>query len=215
LDTPDEDWSVILVGRLSTCYSEDDRHEWTIRTSDVLSKTINESVMDTDLDKIGINQKNKQKIKAATVKTNIHSLLNILKAYNANTHQDKPKLTDTEGTGRLQLAVDTRQTLGKRPPSTPPKTTSVYIHKNSPLPEKGKNGSPKNTEPYRTHEHPPQFSHLQRRAPHKETPPRGRPVKHLEEAKGDYHLRRRGVTNDPNPQQHTTDRIHIPRHRLD
>jgi hypothetical protein len=115
--------------------------------------------MDTDLDKIGINQKNKQKIKTATTKTNIHSLFNILKAYNANTHQDKPKLTDTEGTGRLQLAVDTRQTLGKRPPSTPPKTTSVYIHKSSPLPEKGKNGSPKNTEPYRTHEHPPQCTY--------------------------------------------------------
>ncbi len=33
-----------------------------------------------------------------------------------NTHQDKPILTDTEWTGRLQLAVDTRKTLGKRPP---------------------------------------------------------------------------------------------------
>jgi hypothetical protein len=45
----------------------------------VVSKTINESVMDINLDKIDINQKNKQKIKAKTVKTNIHSLLNILR----------------------------------------------------------------------------------------------------------------------------------------
>jgi len=45
------------------------------------SKTINENVMNTtNLDKIGINQKNKQKIKVVTVKKNIHSLLNILKS---------------------------------------------------------------------------------------------------------------------------------------
>jgi hypothetical protein len=83
---------------------------------EVGSKTINESVMDTSLDKIGINQKNTQKIKVTTAKSNFLDLLNILKTYYANTHQDKPKLTDTEGTGRLQLTVDTRKTLGKRPP---------------------------------------------------------------------------------------------------
>jgi hypothetical protein len=80
------------------------------------SKTINESVMDTNLDKMGINQKNKQRIKTTIVKTNIHSLLNVLKDYYENTHQDKPKLTDTEGTGRMQLAIDTRQVLDKHPP---------------------------------------------------------------------------------------------------
>jgi hypothetical protein len=81
------------------------------------SKTINESVMNTtNLDKIGINQKNKQKITAATVKKYILSLLNILKSYYVNTHQDKPILTDTEWTGRLQLAVDTRKAPGKHPP---------------------------------------------------------------------------------------------------
>jgi hypothetical protein len=80
------------------------------------SKTINETAMDTNLDKIDINQKNKKKIKDTTVKTNIHSLLNILKAYYANTHQDKPKPTNTDGTVRLQLDVDTRQDLGKCPP---------------------------------------------------------------------------------------------------
>jgi hypothetical protein len=63
--------------------------------------------MDTNLDKIGINQKSKTIFKAATAKTNIHSLLNILKDYNGNTHQDKPKLTETEGTERIQLVVDT------------------------------------------------------------------------------------------------------------
>ena len=37
------------------------------------SKTINENTMDTDLDKIDINQKNKKKIKTGTTKTNIQS----------------------------------------------------------------------------------------------------------------------------------------------
>jgi hypothetical protein len=57
------------------------------------SKSINENVMDTNLERLGINQKNKKKIKAATAKTNIHRLLNILKPYYANTHQDSPKST--------------------------------------------------------------------------------------------------------------------------
>jgi hypothetical protein len=85
------------------------------------SKTINEKAMDTNLDKIDINQKNKKKIEDTTVKTNIHSLLNILKAYYANTHQDKPKPTNTDGTVRLQLDVDTRQDLGKCPPYEHPR----------------------------------------------------------------------------------------------
>jgi hypothetical protein len=46
--------------------------------------------MDTNLGKIGINQK-KKKIKVATAKANIHGLLNILKDYYANTHQEKSK----------------------------------------------------------------------------------------------------------------------------
>jgi hypothetical protein len=79
------------------------------------SKTINEKAMDTNLDKIGINQKKKKKIKGATAKTNIHSLLNILKAYYANVHQDKQRPANTHSSARLQLAVDTRQALGKRP----------------------------------------------------------------------------------------------------
>ena len=72
--------------------------------------------MDTNLERLGINQKNKKKIKAATAKTNIHSLLNILKSYYANTHQDPPKSTTSEGTDNVQLVIDTRQALGKRPP---------------------------------------------------------------------------------------------------
>jgi hypothetical protein len=60
------------------------------------SKTIIEKSMDTNLHKIGINQKNKKKIKDVTDKTNIHSLLNILKAYYANVHQDKPKPVNTD-----------------------------------------------------------------------------------------------------------------------
>ena len=80
------------------------------------SKTINENAMDTNLERLGINQKNKKKIKAATTKANIHGLLNILKAYYVNTHQDSPKSTPYEGTDKLQLAIDTRQDLGKRPP---------------------------------------------------------------------------------------------------
>jgi hypothetical protein len=80
------------------------------------SKSINENVMDTNLERLGINQKNKKKIKAATTKTNIHSLLNILKAYYVNTHQDSPKSATSEGAETLQLAIDTRQTLGKRTP---------------------------------------------------------------------------------------------------
>jgi hypothetical protein len=80
------------------------------------SKYINETVMDTNLEKLGINQKQKEKIKAATAKTNIHSLLNILKAYYANTHQDSPKATSNEGAETLQLTIDTRQILDKLPP---------------------------------------------------------------------------------------------------
>jgi hypothetical protein len=82
------------------------------------SKTINENAMDTNLERLGINQKNKKRIKAATAKANIHGLLNMLKAYYANTHQDPPKPTTHEGTNDLQLTIDTRQALGKRPPLT-------------------------------------------------------------------------------------------------
>ena len=71
--------------------------------------------MDANLDRIGINQKNRKKIKDATVKTNIHSLLNILKTYYVNTHQDKPSPPNNDGTDRLQLVIDTRQVLDKRP----------------------------------------------------------------------------------------------------
>jgi hypothetical protein len=67
------------------------------------SKTINENVMDTNLERLGINQKKKKKIKAATAKANIHGLLNILKTYYVNTHQDSPKPTMNEGTDDLQL----------------------------------------------------------------------------------------------------------------
>jgi hypothetical protein len=80
------------------------------------SKTINENAMDTNLERIGINQK--KKIKAATAKANIHGLLNILKAYYANTHKDSPKQETNKGTDDLQLTIDTRQALGKRPPHT-------------------------------------------------------------------------------------------------
>ncbi len=82
------------------------------------SKTINEKTMDTNLDRLGINQKNKKKIKEATTKTNIHGLLNILKTYYVNTHQDSPKPAINGGTDDLQLMIDTRQALGKRPPDT-------------------------------------------------------------------------------------------------
>jgi hypothetical protein len=71
--------------------------------------------MDTNLERLGIKQKKKKKIKATTAKANIHGLLNILKAYYANTHQDSPKPTMNEGTDDLQLVIDTRQALGKRP----------------------------------------------------------------------------------------------------
>ena len=40
----------------------------------VVSKSINENGMDTNLEKLVINQKNKKKIKVTTAKTNIHSL---------------------------------------------------------------------------------------------------------------------------------------------
>jgi hypothetical protein len=82
------------------------------------SKTINENDMDANLERLGINQKNKKKIKATTVKANIHGLLNILKTDYVNTHQDSPKPTTNEGTDDLQLMIDTRQALGKRPPHT-------------------------------------------------------------------------------------------------
>ena len=71
--------------------------------------------MDTNLERLGINQKKKKKIKAATVKANIPGLLNILKTYYANTHQDPPKPTINEGTNDLQLAIDTRQALANAP----------------------------------------------------------------------------------------------------
>jgi hypothetical protein len=99
------------------------------------SKTINENAMDTNLDRLGINQKNKKKIKAATAKSNIHSLLNILKAYYTNTHQDSPKPTTSEGTDKLQLVIDTRQALGKRPPHT---NRDVTKSPTRPLPGEGK-----------------------------------------------------------------------------
>ncbi len=51
-------------------------------------------------------------------KANIHGLLNILKSYYTNTHQDSPKPEMNEGTEGLKLMIDTRQTLGKRPPYT-------------------------------------------------------------------------------------------------
>ena len=60
------------------------------------SKSIDEAVMDKNLEKIGINQKNKKKIKDATAKTNIHSLLNILKTYYTNVHQDKRTPTQSQ-----------------------------------------------------------------------------------------------------------------------
>ncbi len=82
------------------------------------SKTINENAMDTNLERLGINQKNKKKIKTVTAKANIHGLLNILKVYYDNTHQDSPKPTMNEGTDNLQLVIDTRQALGQRPPYT-------------------------------------------------------------------------------------------------
>jgi hypothetical protein len=103
------------------------------------SKTINENTMDTNLGKIGINRKKKEKIKVTTVKTNIHDLLNILKAYYANTHQDTPKLELNEGTEGLKLMIDTRQTLGKRPPYTNQDGTET-------LPAKGKHTTRQNYE---------------------------------------------------------------------
>ena len=67
------------------------------------SKSINEETMDKNPEKIGINQKNKKKVKDATAKTNIDILLNILKAYYVNVHQDKktPTQTQTESIDRL------------------------------------------------------------------------------------------------------------------
>jgi hypothetical protein len=55
--------------------------------------------MDTNLERLGINQKKKKKIKAATAKANIHDLLNILKAYYAThtkTHRSR-KSTKEQG----------------------------------------------------------------------------------------------------------------------
>ena len=75
--------------------------------------------------------KKKKKIKAATAKANIHGLLNILKAYYANTHQDPPKPELNEGTEGLKLTIDTRQALGMRPPYTNQNGTKT-------LPAKGK-----------------------------------------------------------------------------
>jgi hypothetical protein len=95
------------------------------------SKTINENDMDTNLERLGINQKKKKKIKAATAKANIHGLLNILKTYYANTHQDPPKPEINKGTDELQLMIDTRQDLGKRPPHTNQDGTKT-------LPDEGK-----------------------------------------------------------------------------
>jgi hypothetical protein len=115
------------------------------QNSIVVSRTINENVMDTNLDKIDINQKNKKIIKSITVKTNIHILLNILKVDYENTHQDKPKPTNTAGTVRLQLGVDTRQDLGKQPQhdhqslpqshtySPPPKKSTTDGHPYTPI----------------------------------------------------------------------------------
>jgi hypothetical protein len=104
------------------------------------SKTINEKAMDTNLEKIGINQENKKKIKDATVNKNIHSLLNILKAYNANVHQDKPRPANTDSMARLQLAVDTRQALGKRPACEHQSHKELHTH--SPPPNEKESGRP-------------------------------------------------------------------------
>jgi hypothetical protein len=91
------------------------------------SKSINENVMDTNLERLGINQKNKKKIKAATTKTNIHSLLNILKAYSANTHQDSPKSTTSEGTDKLQLGQPRRIKIPHQAPTLRGKTHQTSI----------------------------------------------------------------------------------------
>jgi hypothetical protein len=88
--------------------------------------------MDKNFDKIGINQKNKKNIKDATSKTNIHkNLLNILKTYNANVHQGKPRSANTDGTDRLQLSLDTRQGLGKRPAYDDPDHVQPHTHTSS------------------------------------------------------------------------------------
>jgi hypothetical protein len=104
-----------------TSWSSNVRQMYYHITSDQLnfivgSKSINENTMDINLGKLVINQKKKEKIKAATAKTNIHILLNILKTFYANTHQDSPRATSNEGAEKLQLAIDTRQALSKRPP---------------------------------------------------------------------------------------------------
>ncbi len=105
------------------------------------SKTINENAMDTNLEKLGINQKKKQKIKAATAKANIHGLLNILKAYYANTHQDSPKPETNEGTAGLELMIDTRQALGKRAPHTNQKGTETLHAKGKHTKRQGYEGA--------------------------------------------------------------------------
>ena len=84
--------------------------------------------MDENLDKMGINQKNKKKIKDATTTTNIQILLNIFKDYYANVHQDMSRLANTDGTDRPQLSLDTRQTLGKRPAYEDQKHMETHTH---------------------------------------------------------------------------------------
>jgi hypothetical protein len=90
------------------------------------SKTINENVMDTNLERLGINQKNKKKIKAATTKPNIHGLLNILKTYYVNTLA--PRLTkadnerrDRRSTTRDRYTTDSKQT----PPAYQPRRNKI------------------------------------------------------------------------------------------
>jgi hypothetical protein len=56
-------------------------------------------------------------------------------AFYSNTHQDSPKSTRCEGTDTLQLAIDTRQVLGKRPPHT---NQDVTKSPTSPPPAEGK-----------------------------------------------------------------------------
>jgi hypothetical protein len=58
--------------------------------------------MDGNLARLGINQKKEKRIKDAMAQINMHSLLNIRKAYHANTHQGKARPSGTEGPDRLK-----------------------------------------------------------------------------------------------------------------
>jgi hypothetical protein len=112
----DEQWATDVVHSGLTVYYESIKGEIKIkpiyecRCDESLKTKVQESTRLTYTG-LGINQKNKKKIKVETTKTNIHSLLNILKAYYTNTHQDSPKSTMCEGTDTIQLVIDTRQAL--------------------------------------------------------------------------------------------------------